>query len=648
MQIARFLPEFRAAQPLHGLTIAASPEEQAAAGKPWLAVLILTIVFSAAYYFLLYNKALVELELETDTRTVLKLYWPNQHGQYSEKLMAQTTIKPGVTKYAVWTTDISQLEHMRFDPSEKPANITIRRIAFQQRGFPLWQLRNSVDFVANLRPVAGVDSMTMLPEGGVKLLLNSKDSQTELAIPRMERQIAWPEEIGHGMAALLLALLCIQSCRALSRRLDFIPLLGVFAFALIVVMASISAYNTHPDEYVHIAAAEYHKTHLLPPKVGDPAAAGTYSLYGVSRLHSGEIYYLLAGKFLQILDPLQLPTYTAQRCFNVLLFFGLLLFAAGRAQFRPFFLPLLISPQIWYIFSYCNSDAFAAVIGLIAAWQLAAENSAFNRLLRDEPDQRGWLAALCLALLFALLLLEKKNFYFLYLFFLGYFFWRHLLAPPTWNKRTLARFITIILCGGMLFAAVKITDAWVNDFKKDELVLAAREQYAEPIYKPSTPIEKKHIYLQMRDKGRTLRQMLELDRWGEKSFRTAFGVYGYTQYSAPFSYYEYVRIVGLLLLLTLVVSVCWRGGLPGLSLLTLAAGGAGLLLAALIWHAWTVDFQAQGRYLLPLVPMLAMLSYHCQRLVLKPVFYGLFFILFLLSVYNFVFVGLYEIGKAGL
>lgn len=650
MHLSTLLPNFSSAQPLYGLGLDAAPassEAQEKQPKPWLFLLILTLVFGAGYYFLIFNRALIELELETDTRTVLQFYWPNQHGNYSEKKSAQLQIKPGTTKYAVRVTDISRIDHLRLDPSEKPAHITIRRITVRQTGFPLWQLKSQADFAANLQPLAGVDSLTPLPdEGGIKLLIRSKDSQIELAVPKMERQTAWADEAGIGLVIVVLALACFRIARVLSERLEFVPLLAAVALALILTMAGISAYNTHPDESVHIAAGSYYKDHTLPPKVGDPAIAHTYSVYGVSRLLSGEMYYLLAGKFLWLVDSFRLEPYLALRLFNVLLFMGLTLYALGKNEFRFFLLPLLISPQIWYVFSYCNSDAFSTFLCLVAAWQIAAEQSALNRMLRDEPEQRGWFNALWLGMLLGMLLLQKLNFYFLYVFFFFYFLWRIRLVRPVWSKQTLFRFAALILTGGILFTAVKSTDAWINDFNKEELELQAREQHAQQMYKPSTLLEKKHPYLQMRERGKTLRQLIELDRWGEKTFRTAFGVYGYTQYSAPFAYYDYVRLAGCLLLLTLVISMLWRGGLPGIALLGIAGGCALLFIGGLIWHAWTVDFQAQGRYLLPLLPMCAILYYHCQRILIRPVFYSLFFLLFLLSVYNFVFVGLMEIGKA--
>ncbi|MGX9725915.1 MAG: hypothetical protein ACTFAK_00930 [Candidatus Electronema sp. VV] len=648
MQLSPLLRAIFAVQPLHGLgkDAALPDEEKARAAKQWPAILMLTLVFSAAYYFLIFNKALIELELETDTRTIFKVYWPNQHGNYSEKNSAQLLIKPGHNSYQLRLANLSGAGRLRLDPSEnKPANITIRRITLRQSGLPLDQLHSRENFADRLKAAAEVDALVLLPEGGVSMTVRGSDPQLELALPKSKRQISWLEELEHGLALLVLAVSCFLLARLLFRQLHFVPVLGTFALALILVMAVISAYNSHPDEKVHVAASLYYQDHSLPPRVGDPAIAHTYSAYGVSRLHSGEIYYLLAGKGLHFLNPFQLEPYLALRLLNVLLFCTLVLYAFSNPEFRYFFLPLLISPQIWYIFSYTDSEGLSVAVCLLAAWQLAAGRSALNRLLRDEPEKMSWLSPLLLGLLFSLLLLQKKNFYFLYIFFFLYFLWRIWLSPPVWSRRTLARFTAVILLGGTLFAAVKITDAWVNNFRKSELLLAAREQYAEPMYKPSTPLLQKHPYLQLRDRGKTLKQLLTIDRWGEKSFRTAFGVYGYTQYSAPFVYYDYVRSVGLLLLLALALSVACRGGLPALTLLGLAVGWTAFFLAGLIYHAWTADFQAQGRYLLPMVPMFAMLCYHYARIVIRPLFYSLFFFLFLLSVYNFIFVGLHDIGK---
>ncbi|CAK8719225.1 MAG: hypothetical protein CDV28_12618 [Candidatus Electronema aureum] len=647
MQLLNLFPRFSTAPPLHGVgSGVAVSHDEASPPKYWLFVLLLFFVLSAGYYFFIFNRTLVELELETDTRTILQVFWPDKHGNYSERKSAQLLIKPGVSRYAISVTNVFHLDRLRLDPSEnKAATITIRLITLQQSGFPLYQVQSPADFATRLRVIAGVKSMTPLPEGGVSMAVHKGDSQVELSLPKMERHVPWFDEFEHELGILFLAVGCYLLTRLFFNQLNFIPVLATFVLALILVMATLSAYNTHPDENMHIASAGYYKDHFLPPRVGDPAITHTYSAYGVSRLHSGEIYYLIVGKYLHFIEPLHLEQYSAQRLFNVLLFLVLVLYAFGKADFRFFLLSLLISPQIWYVFSYCNSEALSVCLCLFAAYQLATERSTLNTLLRDELKKYGWFASLWLGLLLGLLLFQKQNFYFLYVFFFLYFLWRIRVAPPVWSKRTLARFTAIVLIGGLFFTVVKVTDAWINDFKKSELILAAREQYAQPIYKPNTPLNEKHFYLQMRDRGKTFKQFIELDRWGEKSFRSAFGVYGFTQYAASFAYYDYVRVVGLLLLLTLAVSLVWRGGLPGLTLLGLATGCTLFFLGGMIWHAWTVDFQAQGRYSLPLLPMFAILYYHCSRIVIKPVFHSLVLLLFLLSVYNFVVIGLCEIGK---
>jgi hypothetical protein len=67
---------------------------------------------------------------------------------------------------------------------------------------------------------------------------------------------------------------------------------------------------------------------------------------------------------------------------------------------------------------------------------------------------------------------------------------------------------------------------------------------------------------------------------------------------------------------------------------------AGLVVFISIWHSWTGDFQAQGRYLFPILPMLGILlsaaRVHFNPRVLLPL---------LTACYSFIAVGLGEIPK---
>ncbi|MCW5198660.1 hypothetical protein VU07_03070 [Desulfobulbus sp. F4] len=647
MESSGFFRNIFSVRPLYGLGPEADsvPVPDAAAqakDRPWLSMLILAVVFGAGYYFFIFNRAWVELELKTDTRTVLKIYWPDQQGKYTEAQMAALLLRPNKSKYAVQVTDISKLDHLRLDPSEKKgAKIAIRRIAVRQNGFPPLQLNSKDDF-AKLQVKAGVLSASRPEQGGIVLDIQDSDPQLELTLPELgEKKPCWPDELGRGIVILLLATGCCLFSRAAA---DFMPLLASCAFALILAMAVISAVNTHPDELLHISAGEYYQDHSLPPKAGDPAIAQTYSVYGVSRLHSGEPYYLLAGKFLRLLQPFPVEPYIVLRLFNVLLFFSLILYAQSRTHFRMFLLPLLISPQVWYVFSYSASDALAIFMSILAAYQLAGEQSAFNAMLRDEGKKCRW-TVLLLGIFFGLLLLQKKNFYFTCLFFLCYFLWRLWITKQQWRKSTVLRLAALILICSSLFVAMRVTDSWINDFRKKELVSEAREKYADLQHKPSTPFEKKHPFLQIKERNVSLKNMLTGYQWGGKTFNSMFGMYGYSQYSASPAYYGIMQAAVVLLLLTLGVSAFHRGGVGGIILLGIFAVWALLLVGTMCYTSWTADFQPQGRYLLPMLPMASVLCYHCQRIVIKPVFYTLFLILFSLSIYSFLTVGLFDIGK---
>ncbi|CAK8713859.1 hypothetical protein GMJAKD_03095 [Candidatus Electrothrix aarhusensis] len=635
---------------LAGLKDESAPQQRSTTKTGhWGSLVLFVLILMTGYYFLVVNSGLLQLEIETDTRTVFKVYWPKKNGHFSERNMTELLIEPGKKTYSVRINNTAKIDYLRLDPSEKTAWITIKQVRIKQWGYPDYLLRSQGDF-ENLEILSGVESLTRQDQG-VTLQVKSSDPQLKLHLPNRERlfsPLTDPTDAARLLSVALLAIAGYFLFRSFFKNSSFLPVLGAIALGLIVTMALISDFNTHPDEYVHVTAGKYFTDHTLPPQVGDPAITDTYSVYGVSRLHSGEIIYLLAGKYLRLLQPLYLEPFFLLRLFNVLLFGALVLFAFTKKDFRFFLLPFLISPQIWYIFSYFNSDAFATFLSLLAAYQLAGKESALTSLAFSEQPKHTGIKIASLGLLLGFLLLLKQNFYFLYLFLFLYFFWKIWVLRPRWNGKKIFRLTAVLLIGSSVFAGVCLTDAWVNDFNKNDLMFKARQQFAEELYNPDTPIENRHAYLEMRQRGTTLKHFLAADRWGEKSFRTSFGVYGYTQYSGSFAYYDYVRYTGLALLLTLVISIGYRGQSAGIALMAISGVTALLLIIVACWHAWTVDFQAQGRYFLPIIPIAAVLFYHCRRIIFRPVFYILFFTLFSFSVYNFILVGLRDIGKYGM
>jgi len=211
---------------------------------------------------------------------------------------------------------------------------------------------------------------------------------------------------------------------SLRRLLAFDSLLWVapliIATALAASMAFSSAFDAHPDEIDHARAADYYRTNWLPPKFGDPAAVPSYSKYGVSYLHDRDVVYLLAGKWSTIIAPLVGDIHLAYRLFNLALLATIVIAFVRVPEARPLIVPLALSAQVWYVFSYFNGDAFALAVALFCAYQISARASAFNAA-PDASARLRWLkGVIALGFGFGLLLLVKRNYYVFIAFLLAY------------------------------------------------------------------------------------------------------------------------------------------------------------------------------------------------------------------------------------
>ena len=620
-----------------------SPESVLHDRQRLLVALFFSVVASLCYHFLVENRAHVDLQVHTDKRTIFKVYWKEAGGEWSEERMAAQVIDPVNRDYSFRIGNLERIDALRIDPAERITTVRIDSLTITQNGLTPIRI-DTQEALAQLRPLDGIRELT-LGDQGLTIIPANKDPWLLYRVPELGKTSTLVGEAAVIVAIFFTVFALVFATKPLHAEYRFVPFLLLSALMLVAAMAAVSRFAVHPDEHVHVQAGEYYRQHNLPPPVGQ-APVESYSDYGVSRLHSGEIAYFFAGKFAWVLQVFHVPGYLSLRAFNVALLFVLLLLAVNSRDFRVLLVPLLISPQIWYIFSYFNSEAYALFIVLLVAYQMAAPESACNRLLgQDDLPGRAWLTFAGLGLLLGLLLLLKLNFYFYCLFLFLYFVWRILFGQTVFDRWVFVRLGLVAAIGLSVFAGVRGGDLWLNDFDKSARLLEAREKYALEMYKPSTPLDQKHIHLQMKDRGKSLLHFIHFDRWGEKSFRTAFGVYGYTSINAPFVYYDYVRFVGLLLLFIVSATVVVRGGLAGTTLLGITGGCAVGLMAVAFYHAWTVDFQAQGRYFLPIVGMLSIFFFHVERHLTRPWVVLLLLSLYLLSLYNFLFVGLYGIDK---
>jgi len=607
-------------------------------------IFLLSLCAAVVYGHFYLNRAHVEIRIQAPGQTYFKMYWASDGEQsYSNDKMARIRIKPETEEYSFFLTDLRDADTLRIDPAGMTGQVIVKEITISQPGLPTIHFSKAEDFV-KLRPFGDVKS-TEFSKNGWLVNSTGRNPRFQFHIPMAKRNINWISEAGRFVMLLLPALLLIQLLQPLWSDNTYTVYCGFFVLSLIMTMAVVSKENHHPDEMVHISAVEYYQDHWLPPPVESPDIRDTYSIYGFSRLNTLEPSYILAGKFASLLEIFHLDRVLVFRLFNVLLFSILTFLAVKNIQYRLLFIPLLLSPQIWYIFSYVNSDALALFVAVLAAWQMASRESALNCYL--EQKKIPIIKIVGLGILFALLLLAKKPFYFFILFFLFYFAWRCIFQPFTDFRGMLIRLLVIISIGSSLVTLRIAADISVNGTNKQEQMRTMQELTAAPTYKPSTELHSKHVHLQMRERGTSLRSFLTEHRWGEKSFRSGVGTYGYMTIAGSLDYYNAMRMVGLSALLFMGISIVLRGGWSG----NLLLGGALLCSTALIgvacYHAWTVDFQAQGRYLFAIIAILGMVLAKTEKVYNQLLFRTLVCSMFLLSVYSFLGIALLEIAKYG-
>jgi hypothetical protein len=605
-----------------------------------LLVLLLAAAVVGQHFF--FSRAYVEIDCTVDHDTAVELYWAEAGQDYSRSRMGSAVLKLGRSQHGFFLGDLRAIRHFRLDPMARaPGAAVFHSITIRQPGLRPLLFTSPADF-ARFQPGQNVTSAAFIKDfgWGVTSAAGNPDLHLTVEPPAPLPLADWLPEAGRFIILALLLHLLLRCLAPLAEDFRSIPLLLFGVTLLVAALAVRSSPGSHPDEQVHSAAAAYYERHWLPPAADAPEIAASYSGYGFSRLNSREIAYFLTGKFAWLTEPLRLPAYQRHRLFNVLLLGCLALLAFRSPPARLIFLPLLITPQAWYVFSSCNSDAFALFLCLIAAQQLAAPESLLRRYL---SGQSGWRAAVALGLLAGGLLLIKKNFLIFVVFAALFVLLNGLLLRQRLTWPALRRAAALGGIALALFSLQAGADIAANGWNKAAKIQQLREEHAERAYKPSTELAKKHPHLQLRARGVSFGEMLSGSgtyRWGGKALRSFYGVYGHASVAASAAYYELMSWSGWLFCGLAVLTVLLRGGTEE-RLLLLNLSGCGLLLVgAAAWASWTKDFQPQGRYMLPLLPMLGLLLARTGPLFPPLLLRALFTLMFLLSLCSFLFVGL--------
>ena len=411
--------------------------------------------------------------------------------------------------------------------------------------------------------------------------------------------------------------------------------------AAMSTMAWQSRLNAHPDELDHVNAGRYFLQYWDFPAMDDPRLSNTFSNYGVSYLQQLDVVYFFAGKFAAVVAPMLGPDYIALRFFNIFLFAILMVLFLRLPDDRKIaFVPLFITPQIWYVFSYFNGDAFPMFLSFCMVYAVARLDPP---VVPTQPGLKSPQTRLLLLLgvLLGFVCISKQNYYVLAGFTLAFFGVCGLAAH---NRKAAVRNAALVfLVAVTLFGARWGYNTYVNRTVRPEVPTQNAEKYAVKEFKPSSQEAGTQYWgLHMRDQGLSYPQLFTIWTWHIWTFRTSFGVYDYMKIYAPLIYYRYIGYTFWTLAGALALALVLHGGRGGSVGLLVFLVFAGLTVFQSTWHSWTNDFQAQGRYLFPIGAMAGMTLARFAKAANRtlPVTGVLVAAMLALSFYSFLWVGL--------
>lgn len=613
--------------------------------KSSLPALVVGLVLVTLYLQHFMFRAFVEIDFETYLRykAPVQVFWADRDETFSKKRLSTHWIFNTQNLLQMRVGDLGDGAQLRIDPLQYKGHAKIKRIRIEQSGYKPLTLDDAESLTA-LEPVNHIKS-AVYQDGGLVITTTGGDSQL-LLHPELVRAETWPWHHLINVLGIMLASLALLP--ALSRSFSghaYVPVGLTVVLVLATVMVSVSQRFTHPDEATHTRATNYYQNYNLPPKVDGPEIAPTYSAYGNSRLYGYEIYYFFSGLFKRLTEPLHIPAYMVGRLFSLLLLLGLALMAYRLPEFRVVAAPLLITPQIWYFFSYANSDSYSVFVSTVLAWLAADSDSPLNRFLVDREPSAKVLKTIALGLFLGGMLFTKLNYYTVILFVGSFYVWKYWRGDFV-DRRLFFRRAIAVLAVGMLLAGCRLVwDGVNNDWERGERIHKMWEKHAIEAYKPSTPLENKHPEMFLRERGTSIDDMLNVHHWGGKSLLSAFGGYGHTEYFARPAYFNWMSGLGLMFMALAALALLMRGNRHIQTLFLLTVFFCFLVVAISFVTSWIRILQPQGRYLAPILPILGVLYYQMRPYIFQWVSHILILGMFSLSVYSFAFVGIAEIPK---
>lgn len=372
---------------------------------------------------------------------------------------------------------------------------------------------------------------------------------------------------------------------------------------LVTLMSSQSKLiNVHPDELVTKLAIDYYLNHWLPPDVRSVDIRNTFSVYGNTRLHELNVYYFLAGKIgLFFKEVCHCIRY--YRIFNYLLYIimiGIVIYNIKKESWL--IIAVALTPQLWYIFSYATSDAWDFFCSFLLIYQAVARDSILNMALGDRCGCRKRIMAYTIfGALSAFIIMGKYNYYVILLLLFTIFLFKLFKSQKKERINLLKKYLLILVFfGGVLILRYSV-NLYYYGFNENEIYSQIKEERARYDFKETTPVEEQYRTLHLKEKGVTLQELFHEYKFWMRSYKSFVGVFGYLNHFCSNAYYW---IMGFLLTMLLFVVYLFalkkKSEKDALEIFIITIIMC-LSVILSIYNSWYLDFQPQGRYLLPMI-----------------------------------------------
>jgi Predicted membrane protein (DUF2142) len=569
-----------------------------------LALAVLLAILCAAFFFERARHATVDLEAlatqEMDCE--LSLNWAKASNR---KLLR---IYPHITNYRFTARNFHHRQKFSITLVTEGKPIRLRRVVIYQPGSPKVELAGE-QLLESMSSTQGASAH--LDENGdiVVMALRTSPSARAAELTFSNEtpwsKGAWFAWVISRAATLWIILLFfvdlgMRRFAGLKKPPSYVPpmfaILAAIACVLILCLSLTSAFNAHPDEVWHTAATSYFLFDHYPAANPTTQSAESVSLYGSSYLASADICYWIGARWTSILSTLtDLPFDQLQmdRLLSVIAF-AILVWLLSRRSNQGMLLSFLVTPQLWYIFSYVNNDWFGVAVATCLILFLNSSRVTFHRFA-VTGSVISLFRLLPIAVLLVFLYFSKPNYWVCAILCLYDPAIRLFRKNTSWSSRLRV----LIFCAGLLFLSVGcvLLKNSVSHETIRRVPLPASKAADRSTAESIELFNRKSQTEKLFEHHIAIWNMLIKRQWIWLSCRSFFGDFGWMKFHLSLTYYHVAIAAFVALVVCALVSSRTESNFRLVLSFAFLVFAANICSAA--GYSWFFDLQPQGRYLFP-------------------------------------------------